>query len=186
MATINGLRSLKAALGAGVAATALLLGAGAHADTSDDVAKAPTYVVAEVQADVAPTPSDETVASPAAPRLIFIGGLLAALGALLRLIGPKKVVETVSAGVKVAASAAKGAAEATVKAVRSPFRAVAIFGGVVVFALTGIAIFDLEWIAGIATGLVGGILAAFGGARVRTATANFFKNFKSFFVVNRI
>jgi hypothetical protein len=135
-----------------LAATAGVAASAAEAAPTTSPA-APTYVATAV----APAPSDaepELAAVKTAGLAAFFVGALA-LGA--RLIG-KRRMDAAVAFVRPYVSRAVQAVDKTIKsarrAVAAPIRAGLLALGLVVFALTGIDVFNIEWTVGLALGAV--------------------------------
>ena len=156
-------RTLK---GAFLAASALAVmgGASAHAAVATP---APVEIVAPLD-----HAGDEAKA-PAAVQVAQKAGLAAlataALAGLFHLIGARRLKAFAAAAGPVAAKTAAAvvkvpvaAARAVGRAAASPFRFILLMGGLGIFALTGISLFDLEWTAGLALGAVMTALAVFG------------------------
>ncbi len=165
-------RTLK---GAFLAASALAVmgGASAHAAAA---APAPVEIVAPLD-----HAGDEAKA-PAAAQIAQKAGLAAlaaaALAGLFHLIGARRLKAFAAAAGPVAAKTAAAVAKAPAAAARavgraaaSPFRFLLLMGGLGVFALTGISVFDLEWTAGLALGAAMTALAFFGIGGARRALA---------------
>ena len=80
----------------------------------------------------------------------------AALAGIVKLVGARRVAEIVTEGAvrtaRVAATGASVSAKAVGRAVSSPLRFLAVLFGLGLFALTGIGLFDVEWIAGLISG----------------------------------
>ncbi len=154
-----------------LAASALLsaTAALAPASASDlDPAAFPTTVEAPVVAHAADTIQQVDHGSKPAQRAALIAVALGALGWLVKLLGPKKVLraakKTADATVKASAAAAKTA----VRAVRSPLRYLAWTAGLILFALTGVGLYDIEWIGGLVAGAALSGIAAFSAMRARS------------------
>ena len=126
----------------------------------------------------APLASPETVApdmseQPAAPVVKWALAALAAgaLGWLVKLIGFRKATAAVS---RAAAVTARGAAAATGAAVKvagrvvgTPFRWIIGVAGLGLFILTGVGLYDIEWIAGLVIGAGLALAGAAGLGKVR-------------------
>ena len=71
-------------------------------------------------------------------------------------VGIKKIMRVIKGSARRAAKVASATADATVGAaarvLRSPLRYAAWAAGLFIFALTGISVFDLEWIGGLIVG----------------------------------
>ena len=94
-----------------------------------------------------------------------------ALAGLVKLIGARRVADAIASGTvktaKVAAKAATSTAKAVGRTVSSPLRFLAILFGLALFALTGIGIFDIEWIGGLLSGAAMTAVGMFGVAKTR-------------------
>lgn len=153
-----------------LAATSLMTAAAALAPASAsdlDPAAFPTTIEAPMIAHAADHRVHTDQGAKPAQRAALIAVALGALGWLVKLLGPKKVLraveQTAQATVKASAAAAKSAA----RAVRSPLRFLAWVAGLTLFAMTGVSLFDIEWIGGLIAGASLAGLAAFGSAKVR-------------------
>lgn len=155
-------KTLKGAFLAAAAVT-VVGAASAHAAAVD---AAPTEMVAPVD-----HAGDEAKASAPAEigRKVGIAALAtAALAGLFHLVGGRRVKAFLDAAAPVAAKTAAAVAKAPAAAARavgraaaSPFRFILLMGGLGVFALTGISVFDIEWTAGLALGAIMTALAFF-------------------------
>jgi hypothetical protein len=113
---------------------------------------------------------EEPASAPAKGWAIFAGAA-AAVAALLRLIGLKRVAEAVGPIARKAADATAKAGRAVGRAISSPFRAAIWAAGLGLFALTGVGLYDIEWIAGVVFGALATGLALFGLRKVRRSLA---------------
>ena len=153
-----------------LAATSLATMAAVSAASASDFAPeaAPTTVEAPAVVHAADMVDQAAPASKPVQRAALIAVMLGALGWLVKLIGPKKVLQavekTAEATVKVTAAAAKTAA----RAMRSPLRYIGWVAGLSVFALTGLWLFDVEWIGGLAAGVALASLFGLTALRVRS------------------
>ncbi|MBB5519407.1 hypothetical protein [Amphiplicatus metriothermophilus] len=165
-------RSLRAVM---LAATALAAvgGASAHAAVA---APAPTEAVAPN----APAVHDEReTASPvSATDVGLAAGLTAALAAIVRFLGARRLAQALrragAATARTAAAAAKAPvrlAKGAARAIGAPVRYALIVIGLGVFALAGIAALDIEWAAGLALGLAIGLAVWLAAVRTRKAFA---------------
>jgi len=157
-----------------LAATSLFSAAAAlvpaHAGELD-----PAAFPAIVEAPVVSHAADQLVQADhdnkPAQRAALIAVALGALGWLVKLLGPKKVLraveKTAEATVKATAAASGAAAKTVGRALRSPLRALAWIAGVVLFALTGVGLYDVEWIGGMIAGAALAGAAAWSVARAR-------------------
>lgn len=89
-------------------------------------------------------------------RFVLIAVAAGALAGLIKLLGVRKVMrvagETAAATARVAGQAAAGAGRVVLRAARSPLRFLAWMAGLMAFALTGVALYDVEWLGGMAAG----------------------------------
>jgi hypothetical protein len=160
-----------------MAATALLAASAALAPAHAwalDAAAFPATVETPITPDIVHA-ADQTdqKASPLTKRLGLIAVAGGVLAVLIKLIGPRKVMRAVkkSAGqaAKVATAAAAGTAKAAGRVFRSPLRFLALTAGLVLFALTGIGLYDVEWIGGLIVGAALAGVAAYGMWKTRMA-----------------
>ncbi|WDI30469.1 hypothetical protein PUV54_10920 [Hyphococcus flavus] len=147
----NTRNALLAAVSVGAASTALQPALAADFDGAVSPA------IVEVQ-------STEPVPAPKTDQHVPIGAkkwalLVAAAGSLawlLKLMGPKRVAKAVSEGAATAARAtantAAGAAKIVGRTVASPLRFLAVLFGLALFVLTGVGLYDIEWIGGLLSG----------------------------------
>ena len=146
------------------AATAL-----APANAGDlDPAAFPVTVEAPVVAHAADTVAQADHASKPAQRAALIAIALGALGWLVKLLGPKKVLRAAQKTAEATVKASAAAAKTAVRAVRSPLRFLAWTAGLILFALTGVGLYDIEWIGGLVAGVALAGVAAFSTMRVRS------------------
>lgn len=166
----------KAALSAGVPASmaaslaALIMISAGSASANDEAAVLSATAVADkapiesVLDDVRPVTNGsvpEVALAQKSPNPWLIGGAMALiLAALVKLVGANRVMNIAAeAGpairktAETIANAPKAAAKAVGSAMTSPLRFLALVGGLAMLGFTGISIFDLEWTAGIATGI---------------------------------
>jgi len=91
-----------------------------------------------------------------ARKWALVAAAAGALAGLVKLIGARRVAEIVTDGaVRTARAAATGvavAARAVGRAAASPLRVLALFFGLSLFALTGVGLYDIEWIGGLVSG----------------------------------
>lgn len=113
----------------------------------------------EIEAgDAGPAAADHGAEKPAigGKKWVLLVAAAGALAALVKLIGAKRVADVVSEGAVYAARAtaktASGAARAVGRTVSSPLRFLAILFGLALFALTGVGLYDIEWIGGLLSG----------------------------------
>lgn len=147
----------KAAL---MAAASLLAASAALAPASAgamDPAAHPAIVSVEAPAPVAHAGDQAVEGQPiGAKKWALLAVAAGALAGLIKLIGARRVAEAVAEGAmktaRVAASAASGAVKVVGRTFASPLRYLAVLFGLALFALTGIGLFDIEWIGGLLSG----------------------------------
>jgi len=137
-----------------IAASAALSPAGA---SDMDMAGYPAIVAVETPRNLAHAADHVTDEKPmGVKKWALIAAAAGALAGLVKLIGARRVAEIVTeSAVKtahVAAGAASGAARAVGRAVSSPLRYLAVLFGLALFTLTGIGLYDVEWIGGLISG----------------------------------
>lgn len=122
---------------------------GAAAPASDaDAAPSPIEGAFAVDAADLETPG----ADHAVKRWLAGGAIAAALAGLVRLFGWTRISAALRKAGEVAVAAPAAAARFVGEAVKSPFRFLLVAGGLSLFALTGIGLYNVEWAAGLATG----------------------------------
>lgn len=149
-------QSLKFAL---LAASALVVTAGSAAHAGETAVATPIHTEAAL---VVTHAADETGAREAAPLLKHAGlaaAVTGALAALYRLIGGARVKAFFGKAGPATAKAARTVAAAPVKVARavgraaaSPFRFLLALLGLGLFALTGVGLYDVEWLGGLIAG----------------------------------
>ncbi len=157
-----------------LAATSLMTAAAALAPAKAgdlDPAAFPMTVEAPAVTHAADTLVQSDHGTKPAQRAALIAVALGALGWLVKLLGPKKVLRAVEKTAQATVNASAAAAKTAVRAVRSPLRFLAWTAGLVLFALTGVGLYDVEWIGGLIAGAGLAGLAAFGSMRARSAFA---------------
>lgn len=142
-----------------LAATALASAAAAlaPAEAGDyDAAAYPAVVEAPVVAHAADHADQQKQTPATAKRIALLAVAAGALAGLVRILGVKRVLraagETAGATVRVAGRAASAAGRAVFRAARSPLRFLAWMTGLMLFALTGVGLYDVEWLGGMAAG----------------------------------
>jgi len=155
-----------------LAATSLLTAAAAlapvHAGEFDPAAF-PTTIEAPVVSHAADTVVHADHDGKPAQRAALIAVALGALGWLVKLLGPKRVLKAVEKTAEATVKASATAAKTVARAVRSPLRALAWIAGLILFALTGVGLYDVEWIGGLVAGAALAGIAAFSTTKVRNA-----------------
>ena len=138
---------------------------------------APTQIVAAAATD-APATADEPAALVTPKRMILGASAMAVLAALIKLTGFRAIQDTISAAAPVVAQAAKTAAKAPAAAARavgktlkSPMRTAFMALGLAMFALTGVGLYDIEWLGGMAVGVALTWLGWSTSTKVRSAMA---------------
>lgn len=161
-------RKVKVAM---LAATSLLSAAAAlspvHANELDPAAF-PATIEAPVVSHGAESVSQAAHDGKSAQRAALIAVALGAIGWLVKLLGPRRVLKAVEKTADATVKASASAAKAMARAARSPLRALAWIAGLVLFALTGVGLYDIEWIGGLVAGATLAGVAAFGVAKTRT------------------
>lgn len=153
--------SLKTAL---LAAASLAAAGAATAPTASAApfGPAPYEVVAPAVQDVAAAHGDDVVVK----RWIAGGAIAGALAGLIHLIGWPRIAAALRQAGGTAVATTTAAARYAASVVRSPFRFVAVMGGLSLFALVGVGFYDVEWLAGLATGMAIAVVAAVGVRRL--------------------
>lgn len=94
-----------------------------------------------------------------------------ALAGLIKLVGARKLARAagnaVGSAAKVSVQAAAGAGRALGRAVASPLRFSALMAGLAIFSLTGLWLFDIEWMGGLVAGAAMTGVAAYGAMKTR-------------------
>jgi hypothetical protein len=138
------------------AATAALSPAGA---SDMGPASHPAIVSVEAPAPLAHAGDQAGEAQPlSAKKWALLAVAAGSLAWLVKLIGARRVAAAVAEGAvrtaRVAARAASGAVKVVGRTFASPLRFLAVMFGLALFALTGIGLFDIEWIGGLISGAV--------------------------------
>lgn len=128
---------------------------------------APTEAV--VVAPDAETKAADERASPMARRLAMIAAGLGALGFLVRIFGPKKVLRAVEKTAEASVKASVGAAKSVARAARSPLRYLVWIAALILFVMTGVGLYDIEWIGGMMAGAASLATLVFGWGRIGKA-----------------
>lgn len=167
----------------GARRTALLVGAAVVALTGSvgpSWSADPTPPAAIV-AEYKPAAEETAVAKPKTP--LWWAVLAAALAGIAALMGPRQALKTARAAARVTANAAVATAKTAVLVAKDPVgaaRTVATAAkgagrwgflalGLALFSLTGVALLDIEWMAGLAVGAAGAIATVFAAGRVKAA-----------------
>jgi hypothetical protein len=164
--------------------TALLAAASLGAASVATADATPAYTPAPIEHAAVATIHEEP-AKPAAiieaKRWTFAAASAAALAALFAAIGPGRVMRTLDRHAPLAASAVRkvaaapaAAAKSVARALKGPFRYAIVLASLGFFALTGIGLYDVEWIGGLVAGLALALVAAVGGGKFRRAFAPVF------------
>ncbi len=166
-------RKAKVAL---MAAASVLAGAAAlsPAQASDiDSAANPTMIEAPMSAidpDAADHGDDQKTMTAA--KWTLLATAAAALAGIVKLIGARKLAraagKAVSGAAKVSAEAAAGAGRVIGRAVASPLRFAALMTGLALFSLTGLWLFDIEWMGGLIVGAAMAGVAVYGTTKTRS------------------
>ncbi len=158
-------RKAKAAmLAAGSLLASVAALAPAHAGDFDAAAY-PAVVEASITA-AAVDHGDSQAMSPAR-RIAWIAAAAAVLAGLIKLIGAKKIVRAARQTATKAAEVTSGAVKAAARAVASPLRFGALIAGLALFALTGVGLYDIEWIGGLIAGAAIAGVSAYGLMKAR-------------------
>ncbi len=96
--------------------------------------------------------ADARAADIGVNRWLAGGAIAAALAGLIRLFGWARISAALQKAGKAAMEAPAAAIRYAGDVVRSPLRFLLIVGGLSLFALVGVGFYDVEWIAGVATG----------------------------------
>ena len=167
------LTKAKAAL-LGATAFAAMAAAPVHAADDQTLAAAAGHAAIEIVHE------EPAVQAPAFVKKVGIAALAtAALAGLYRILGAKRVAKIGRAAGSAISGAAGAVAGATARAAAAVgggmgrrMRVAIGFVGVALIALTGIDIFNVEWIFGLLAGAVAIAVAGFGGRQAREAKAN--------------
>ncbi len=123
-----------------------------------DQAAYPAAIEAPAVAHAA-DPVDQQNQTPA-KRFFLIALGAGALAGLIKLLGPSKILraagEGAAAAARVSGRAAASAGKAVFSVARKPLRFLGLSAGLGLFALTGVWIYDIEWLGGM---IAGGALA---------------------------
>ncbi len=164
-------RNVKMAM---MAASALIAAAAAMtpAHASDfDAAAYPPVVEATVVAHAADQADQKSQNKTEKIALFAIGAGVVA--ALIRIIGAKKILraakETTVQAARVSGKVAGQAAKAVSRAIASPMRFALLISGLALFALTGVGLYDIEWIGGLVAGAAMTGVGAYGVIKTRMA-----------------
>ncbi|MEL6111901.1 MAG: hypothetical protein AAFR20_03765 [Pseudomonadota bacterium] len=159
----NGLQTttamaLAAALGFSFAGPGL--GASAAAAPADSIDSDTAFIIAAQNAYGTSVPAVDAEAPRKTSPWLIGAGMALILGALVKLIGANRVMNLAAeAGpalqktAETLAEAPKAAARAMGAAMTTPLRYLMLIGGLAMIGFTGISFFDLEWGAGILTGI---------------------------------
>ncbi|MGV6801012.1 MAG: hypothetical protein ACWA5L_03735 [bacterium] len=126
-----------------------------------------TYQVIDddVETQVPPSP----LATQSGRRIAAGVAVTGLLSSLIALFGPNKILHYIVAlgrkTRKAAAHTARGAKSAAIKVadtIKSPGRALILIAGLSIFALTGVALLDIQWKAGLVVGASMAAVAGYG------------------------
>lgn len=146
---------------------AALLAAASLAAVSASAAPLPAVDSAPLEHAVVATTHDEAesrAADAAIRGWLAAGAVAAALAGLIRLFGWSRIAAALGKAGSALAAAPAAAVRYAGEAIKSPLRALLIIGGLSLFALTGVGFYDVEWVAGVATGAAL-VFAGFVGVR---------------------
>ena len=134
----------------------------AHAIGDDPMAQPTVIEAAAISTDHAGDAADQRQ-SPAAAKWALLGAAAGVLAGLVKLVGARKIARvagaTASRAAKVSVEAVAGAARVTGRVFAKPARFFGLMAGLALFSLTGLWLFDLEWLGGLLAGaaLAGGV-----------------------------
>lgn len=159
------LRSAKALLLAATAGAALCAAPAAGASTAPTA----TFVAQSHVIDHEAT-ADIEAPAPTSVKMGLLGALVAAIIAGGALLLPRRwraaAREAVGKAAPIMASAVRAAMAAPARLIGRPLRAFLILAAVALFALTGVSFLDMEWTAGVLTGLATALCALFLAGRL--------------------
>jgi hypothetical protein len=163
-------RKVKAAvLAAGSLLAAVAALAPAHA-ADFDAAAFPAVVEASITPAVTLAGDhDDSQAMSPARRIAWIAAAATVLAGLIKLIGAKKIVRAARQTATKAAEVTGDVVKAAARAVASPLRFGALIAGLALFALTGVGLYDIEWIGGLIAGAAIAGVSAYGLMKARMA-----------------
>jgi len=118
----------------------------------------------EHAADVNQDQAEARAPAVAVKNWLAAGAVAAALAGLIRLFGWSRIAAALAKAGKAAAAAPAIAARHVGQAVKRPVRSLLVVLGLSLFALAGVGIYDVEWLAGM---IAGGALVAAGLVGVR-------------------
>ena len=149
-------------------AAASLAAVGANAAPPAAAQMAPVEHAAVAAAD------DETEARAADTAVrgwIAGGAVAAALAGLVRLFGWSRVTAALGRAGSIIAAAPAAAIRHAGEAIKSPLRSLLIFGGLSLFVLAGVGFYEVEWLAGVATGAALVLAGVVGSRRIGRSVA---------------
>ncbi len=129
-----------------------------------DAAAYPAMVEASVTAT---GDQDDSQAMSPARRIAWIVAAAGVLAGLIKLIGAKKIVRAARQTATKAAEVTGDVVKAAVRVVASPLRFGALIAGLALFALTGVGLYDIEWIGGLIAGAAIAGVSAYGLMKAR-------------------
>lgn len=140
--------------------------------TAAGAANAPAVHAAPASIEHAVAAADQAETDKAAPASPLKGwaiyaGAAAALAALARFVGFKRIAAATKAAVVVAGDAAKAVA----RSISSPLRFAALIAVFSLVGFAGVGFFDVEWLAGLAFGALFATTLFLGVRRARRASA---------------
>jgi hypothetical protein len=123
---------------------------------------------AVVEASITPAGDhgDSQAMNPAR-RIAWIAAAATVLAGLIKLIGAKKIVRAARQTATKAAEVTGDVVKAAVRVVASPLRFGALIAGLALFALTGVGLYDIEWIGGLIAGAAIAGVSAYGLMKAR-------------------
>lgn len=157
-----------------MAAASVLAGAAALTPVlaSDmDQAAYPTVIEAPALAIVPGVDQTDEQKSISTGKWALLAAAAAALAGLVKLLGAGNIVrvagKAASGAAKVSVAAAAGAGRVIGRTVASPLRFAGLMTGLALFSLTGLWLFDIEWMGGLIVGAAMAGVAVYGAMKTR-------------------
>ncbi len=114
---------------------------------------------------------DKGQKSTSAGKWALLAAAAGALGGLVKLIGARKLArvagKTVGGAAKISVAAAAGAGRVIGRTVASPLRFAGLMTGLALFSLTGLWLFDIEWMGGLIAGAAMAGIGVYGVMKTR-------------------
>lgn len=106
-----------------------------------------------------------------AKKWAWLAAAAGVLAGLVKLVGARKIArvagKAASGAAKISVEAAAGAGRVIGRAVASPLRFAGLMTGLALFSLTGLWLFDIEWMGGLITGAAMAGVAVYGAVKSR-------------------